>query len=196
MTKMENGTKKKLIDAATSLIGEQGDAQNVTTRDIAARAGVGIGLVNYHFQTKERLLDLCTQRLVGMQISRFGSLYEGLDMDPIGKLRFLLKENARFLANNPGISRTSIAHDLMNPGPGDSTFETLQAYLPVVREACGGKATGHEALVVLHTAIFTLQFAYLRKNAFVESCGFDLADEKQRDQFIDILVYVLFHKYL
>lgn len=193
MTKRDIEARELLIEAATALIREHGGTETVTTRDIAARAGVGVGLVNYHFQTKEHLLDLCTQRIISRVIGGFDRLHQSIgDMPPIGRLRFLVKENARFLADNPGISRASILHDLHTPGAGDNTDQTLQAYLPVVREVCGDKICDAELRVLLCTMIFTLQVAFLRGNAFGKALGLDLEDPAQRDQFVDLLIDRLF----
>jgi AcrR family transcriptional regulator len=54
--------KKSAID----LIIETRDLKKVTIRRIARRAGVGVGLINYHFHTKED----CIARAVEVFINR------------------------------------------------------------------------------------------------------------------------------
>lgn len=196
MKKREAEAREKIIDAATALITEQGGAENVTTRDIAARAGVGVGLINYHFQTKENLIALCVQRIIGDVIARFDTLYKGLDMEPIEKLRFLLKSTARFLAEHPGISRVSITTDMLAPSKDDNTAQTLDAYFPVVREVCAGKATETEMRTLLHLTVSALQSAFLRDEAFGAFAGFHFANDTQRDQLVDIIIYIVFRKYV
>ncbi len=53
MVKQDKGIKEKIIHATIELIKKHGDISKITVRDIAANAGVGIGLINYHFQTKD-----------------------------------------------------------------------------------------------------------------------------------------------
>ena len=48
-------TRARLLEAAVELL-VQGGFDAVTTRSVAGRAGVNSALVNYHFQTKQRLL--------------------------------------------------------------------------------------------------------------------------------------------
>ncbi|HUB32906.1 MAG TPA: TetR/AcrR family transcriptional regulator [Bryobacteraceae bacterium] len=49
-------TKQKLLDAAESLIAEQGYAAT-SLRHIIAKAGVNLASIHYHFGSKEELLD-------------------------------------------------------------------------------------------------------------------------------------------
>ena len=49
--------QEKIIQAATELIQEKGERFNdITVREICKKAGVGLGLLNYHFGNKERLI--------------------------------------------------------------------------------------------------------------------------------------------
>jgi AcrR family transcriptional regulator len=49
-------TRERILDAAEALFGEQGfDA--VSLRDITGRAGANVAAVNYHFGSKEKLID-------------------------------------------------------------------------------------------------------------------------------------------
>ena len=54
--------KETIIQAAIALIEEKGeDLDTVTVREISKRAGVGLGLVNYHFGNKDKLIELCVE---------------------------------------------------------------------------------------------------------------------------------------
>ena len=49
--------KEAIIQAAIELIVENdGHSEEITVREICNRAGVGLGLVNYHFGNKDRLM--------------------------------------------------------------------------------------------------------------------------------------------
>jgi AcrR family transcriptional regulator len=49
-------TRNSILDAAEELFAEAGD-DRVTVREIALKAGVPLGLVSYHFTTKEKLFE-------------------------------------------------------------------------------------------------------------------------------------------
>ena len=56
--------KEAIVQAAIALMEEKENRlDEITVREICKRAGVGLGLVNYHFGSKERLLAACGNRL-------------------------------------------------------------------------------------------------------------------------------------
>ena len=56
MTAAPLGTKTRILDAAEKLFGKNG-FEETSLRDITAEAQVNLAAVNYHFQTKESLID-------------------------------------------------------------------------------------------------------------------------------------------
>ncbi|MBO4415530.1 MAG: TetR family transcriptional regulator [Lachnospiraceae bacterium] len=65
-------TKERILKCTTELILERGgDISNVTIRTIAARAGIGVGLTNHYFSSKEQLIEECIE-------SVFSELFEML----------------------------------------------------------------------------------------------------------------------
>lgn len=188
-------TKERIIEAATALIQQHGSAEGVTVRDIATGAGVGVGLINYHFQTKEHLLEVCIQRIISRVIDSFAPLYKGLDgLPPIEKLKTLIKSTAAFLVAQPGLSRTSIVTDIVSPALGDNTAQTISVYLPVVREVCCDEVD-HEVYRKLHTLISSVQLAFLRRNVLKQQ-WLDYDDKTARDGYVDALVDDLFGRYV
>jgi AcrR family transcriptional regulator len=59
----ERDTKTRILDAAERLMGEAG--LDVPLRAITAEAGVNLAAVNYHFQSKDALLDAVLARRIG-----------------------------------------------------------------------------------------------------------------------------------
>lgn len=184
--------KDKIMDATIELIGECESIENVTIRDIAAKAGVGIGLINYHFQTKENLINQCVQKIIGNIINKFDELYQSLTLDPLDKLRFLAKSTGSFLAQNQGISRASILSDLNTGNCSDNTSQTMAAYFPVMREVCGNKKSDQEVYLLTHILIAAFQSAFLRRDVLMQSAEIDFYDNEQRERFIDKVIDSIF----
>lgn len=64
--------REKIIEVTTELIIEsQGDLSQVTARKIANRAEVGLGLIHYHFESKDQLITECVQRIINKEIRTF-----------------------------------------------------------------------------------------------------------------------------
>ena len=58
-------TKELILRETIQLIREKdGDLSKVTARLIAERAGVSLGLINYHFSNKDNLILECTQMII------------------------------------------------------------------------------------------------------------------------------------
>lgn len=184
--------KEKIIDSTIELIGECVSIESVTIRDIATKAGVGVGLINYHFQTKDNLINQCVQKIIGNIIENFDKLYQSLTMEPLDKLRFLTKQMCSFVVQNQGISRVSILSDLSTGDCLDNTSQTTKAYLPVMREACGNKKSDKELYQLTFILQATLQSAFLRRDVLMQSADVDFYDTEQREQFIDRLIDTIF----
>lgn len=192
MTRHENETREKIMVTTIELIQKYGDTTKITIREIADKTGVGVGLVNYHFQTKENLINQCVQRLISQVINQFEPLSKSLEMKPLDKLRYLAKSTAAFIATNPGISRISILNDLILPKTGDNSTQTAHVYFPVFKEVCGGQNTDQELFVLLHLLISSVQVAFLRKDAIKETMGIDFSNTQQREAFIDMVINRIF----
>ena len=55
--------KERIIRATVSLIeNSDGFVENITLRAIAQEADIAVGLINYHFGTKQNLIEICVQR--------------------------------------------------------------------------------------------------------------------------------------
>lgn len=75
MPKKSLSTKEKLLAAATELFIKKG-VDRVGVREIAAKAGINLSLMNYYFQSKERLLEHIFENII---VSKATHLKEILD---------------------------------------------------------------------------------------------------------------------
>ena len=64
--------KNRIIEVTTELIEKHnGNIKDITARMIATKADVGLGLINYHFGSKEKLITECVQRIIGKVVTEF-----------------------------------------------------------------------------------------------------------------------------
>src|ERR1700724_3076730 len=63
MTHRALDTKTRILDAAEKLFGEKG-FDTTSLRDITAEADVNLAAVNYHFQSKDSLIDAVIKRRI------------------------------------------------------------------------------------------------------------------------------------
>lgn len=177
-------TKENIIQQTICLIQEtDGISENITIRKIAERAGVGVGLINHYFQSKDNLIEICVQTIISEVINTFRpELCESRDSIEITKS--VARQVMDFLMENKQISRVSILGDLKQPKSMDNTMKTVLGF-----ETClsGGQITEkHKINSFMITSV--LQEAFLRKDLLKDSFGVDFYDKEQRDNFINYIV--------
>lgn len=187
---MRKDIKDQIINATIALIEENGsNTDNVTIQNICDRVGIGSGLVNYHFQTKENLIAQCVQKIIGNVIGKFDTIYNALkDMTPEEKLRFMAKSTCSYLVSHENISRISILSDLNNNRLKDSTSQTVSAYFPLIRKVCPDSMSDQVVKEKTYLLTLTLQTVFLRSNSLEEEIGFDFNDEQQRANLVDKVI--------
>ena len=130
-----NITKEKLIDAAFALMEEAGDPFNVTSRQIAERAGTKPSMINYCFGSRENLLYQTFQKQY-MSFLNESEIREIIDSDItpkelIKKLHFVV---AKCLVENPKFTKAITGHVLFNRDLSKESFT-----YPYVKALCGQK---------------------------------------------------------
>lgn len=102
-----------------------GNVAEITTREIAEKAAVGMGLINYHFQTKKILIAICVQRNINQVVKHFNPdiLNNQISFACMVDSTVQVFE---FLFNTRVISRISILGDLSKPSNQSNTIKSQQ----------------------------------------------------------------------
>jgi AcrR family transcriptional regulator len=79
---LADGTRTKLLDSAGQVFAERG-FQAATVREICARAGVNIALINYHFGDKEKLYAEVLRHSMGSTEPELRALESGLPPEAV-----------------------------------------------------------------------------------------------------------------
>ncbi|MFL0250024.1 TetR/AcrR family transcriptional regulator [Clostridium neuense] len=181
--------KENIIAVTINLIQEaNGEADKITTRAIAKEAGVGIGLINYHFESKEKLLEICVQRIISDVIKSFKPDVNH-ELSSIGRLKKVTKMVTSFLIENSSVSKISILGDMNSPTVADNTMKTVKGLLFSMEDYSIPKK---DKMLLSFGLTSILQAAFLRKDTMKESFGFNFNDRKEREAFIDFMIDKLF----
>lgn len=188
MAKQETQIREKIIDVTIGLIKKYGDTSMITIRGIASEAGVGVAMINYHFQTKDNLINLCLLKTISQTLEHFESINQSSEMKAIDKIRELGKGIATFMIINPGVSRISITNDIVSANLNDNSVQVTKMLFPIIKEIYGDKKNDQELLILLHMLISSIEVGFLRKDVIKETIGLDFTNTEQRDKFIEFCI--------
>lgn len=182
-----NITKEKLIDATFSLMEEMEDPFNVTSRQIAERAGTKPSMINYCFGSRENLLYATFQKeyMSFLNETEVASLLAS-DLPPrelLKKLHFIV---AKCLVENPKFTKAITGHVLFNRDLSKESFS-----YPYVKKHYAGRRTDEECKLIAYELSSMMQLIVYRKDDIKESFGIDLDDEKELKKYIDMRVDLL-----
>ncbi len=155
--------KETIIQTTIALIEEKDkDLDTITVREISKRADVGLGLVNYHFGNKDKLIELCVERIINRIVEQFQNIREKAEgFTPFEKLEYLGSMTFDFLFEHYAVSRISVLTDMKNPKIDDNTHRTYAAYLPLVA-ACRPDWDEHTVKRKTFCLISVMQQAFLQ----------------------------------
>lgn len=182
--------KEKIINTTTKLIEENGgDLKPVTARVISSRCGVALGLINYHFGSKDKLIEVCVQRIVNRILFCFYSsenIRADYDEERLVKQAVGVMD---FFFENKAIARVFILSDLKNYTPKTNSTASVTAFAASIKTT----ADKRKRRILAFILVSALQTAFLTGESSSEIIGYDLNDKLQRDMFVTETVGMLFN---
>ena len=180
-------TKEKLVDATFELMEEADDPLNVTSRQIAERAGVKPSMINYCFGSRENLIYQTFQKqymsfLKDKEIEKLIAS-DLAPKDLLKKLHFIV---AKCLVDNPKFTKAITGYVLFNRDLSQESFS-----FPYVKKHYSGKKTDKECRLIAYELSAMMQLIVFRKDDIRESFGIDLNNDEELQKYIDMRVDLL-----
>ena len=180
-------TKEKLIDATFALMEEADDPLNVTSRQIADRAGVKPSMINYCFGSRENLIYQTFQKqyMSFLKDKNVEKLIAS-DLPPkelLKKLHFVV---AKCLVENPKFTKAITGYVLFNRDLSQESFS-----FPYVKKHYAGKKSDEECRLIAYELSAMMQLIVFRKDDIKASFGIDLDNDKELQKYIDMRVDLL-----
>ncbi|NLZ76193.1 MAG: TetR/AcrR family transcriptional regulator [Erysipelotrichia bacterium] len=174
--------KDKIIKTTIDLIEKSnGFVENITIRKIAEISNVSVGLINYHFGSKEKLIEICVQKIISNVMSVFPNIE--------GSNEYLKNANKdianfsinvfKFLLNNPEISKISMLSDLSTPSIDSNSSISYRAIYKALNDVDSNKTKKIKAFIFLST----LQSAFLNKDISNDLLGINFNNEEDYNFF-------------
>ena len=180
-------TKDKLIDSTFRLMEEKDDPMSVTSRDIAAMAGVKPGMINYCFGSRENLIYQTFQKQY-LDFLKEKETEEIIRSDAppkeiLKKLHFIV---AGCLVENPKFTKAVSGFVLFKRDLGRESFS-----YPYVYRHYEGKKTEAECRLIAYELSTMMQLIIYRSEDFRKDFGIDLTNPEELKHYIDMRIDLL-----
>ena len=180
-------TKDKLIDATFALMEEADDPLNVTSRQIAERAGTKPSMINYCFGSRENLIYQTFQKqyLDFLKEEPIAELIAS-DISPkdlLKKLHFIV---AKCLVENPKFTKAISPFVLFERDLSKESFS-----FPYVKKHYAGRKTDRECRLIAYELSSMMQLMICRKDDLKRDFGIDLDNAKELKKYIDMRIDLL-----
>ena len=180
-------TKDKLIDATFALMEEADDPLNVTSRQIAERAGTKPSMINYCFGSRENLIYQTFQKqyLDFLKEEPIAELIAS-DISPkelLKKLHFIV---AKCLVENPKFTKAISPFVLCERDLSKESFS-----FPYVKKHYAGRKTDRECRLIAYELSSMMQLMICRKDDLKRDFGINLDNDKELKKYIDMRVDLL-----
>lgn len=180
--------KENIIKATTELIEEnKGDIKLVTARAIAEKCDIALGLINYHFKSKDKLIELCVQRIVNRILLCFYTA-GGENANVVSRVQEQAKQVMDFFFENKAIAKIFILSDFKSYQPKNNSVSTQNG----LKLAIGNKVDNRRKKALAFVLTSAMETAFLAGDCSREILGCDLNDKEERDNFVDDTVSMLF----
>ncbi|MGN0621410.1 MAG: TetR/AcrR family transcriptional regulator [Porcipelethomonas sp.] len=184
--------KEAIITATTELIEQSGgDINTITARSIAEKSGVALGLINYHFESKENLISICVQRIINKVLMRFSpdkkDYAENDGLTDKERLISFAQQTFDFLYANYAIVKISILSDFRGYQPQSNSALTQLGFSLAIRS----NIPESQKQLIAFSLASIMQTAFLSGENSKAITGYNLAEKPERDLFISDIVTML-----
>lgn len=183
-------TKDRIVNATLDIISEEG-FQNVTIRKIAAIAGVNVAAVNYHFGSKDTVINEALNMVTIQLVEAFRCL-KSSELDPAVRLECFVRQYSQVILEYPDIIRNFISQSLHK----NSVRVEYQEYLKhegialIAGTIAGIRPDESQTVHYLRTLhlLSALSFPILMGERITEITGLQLNTPELSNGYIEILL--------
>lgn len=176
---MDENKKAALLNATVELLKKSEHPETVTSRQIAASAGVNIAMINYYFGAKEELESRAVGKILSDASKIFHAPPDPSD-PPKERLRKILKQFCQVILKYRRYTKIYVPHILL-----EDEIRLPLYVLPEIREHFGNRRSDTECRVAAYEMISFLQLVLYRSEEFLRYTGMNLSEESACGRLID-----------
>jgi AcrR family transcriptional regulator len=179
---MKTDIREQIMQATIDLLGDQNDTDRITMRQIAEKAGVGLGLINYHFKTRDALINEAIGEMMFHAAKPYFSIPSSVQENPAEAIKAIFRATAE-IGIRYSLARFTVQYALLQ-----GNMEVPALIVPLIRQYFGSSKTDLEIRLMAFSMVTAIQVAYIRSDAFRLFAGVDIQNEQQCNEIIDVIV--------
>lgn len=152
--------KEYILMTTVAMLENGFDADVITIRKIAQKANVSIGLINYHYGSKDELLLLATNQVIDRVAVSENILLMDMDLPPKARLRKFLLGMAEIVMRHEAFSNIMMRQEILS-----NSFTTPNHILNILKEI-QPTATESSLKWLSIVVVAPLQYIFLKKSGF------------------------------
>ena len=172
--KSSTNMKERILNTVVAMILENQDVEHITVRDIAAKSKVNIAMINYYFESKEKLIyeavDVCLSTF-----TRDIKLNLDNSMSSREKIKKMIIDIADFSFKTNYLSKISFKKDL-----DEGSINTAQIILPALKKIFPDDKVTDLKILALQL-IVPIQVLYLNYEKYNSYLYINLESKEERD---------------
>ena len=174
--------KERLISTAVDLLLEAEKPEEITSRQIAAKAGTNLAMINYYFESKDQLLNLAISKIMESSANSFLSTPKTF-LPPRERLQKMLYELCEMVVKYNRFTIIYIPYILLR-----DEIVVPMYIIPILQEYFDQQKTEQECKVIAYQMVSFMQLCFLRSDAFQKYSGLDIMDAEVRKNLIDMQI--------
>ncbi len=179
--------KQRLVNVTRELICMGKKPGDITVAEITEKAGVGNGMVNYHFQSKDNLMKTAVREVIIKSKEKLPEKFEKYkELSAKERMIFILNEVSDFLADNPEISRIAILDNLAENDGQTHILSDIDVFNKCLYELLQGDTKKILINNFLIAGVFN--FVFLKADIIKKQTGFDLYNKDHRSKAVSDFV--------
>lgn len=171
--------KEALLKATTELLEESEKPEEITSRQIVARANVNLAMINYYYGSKEVLMSQAVSRILDISAQIFHSPVNASE-SPKERLRHVLMKICLMVVKYQRYTKLYIPYLLL-----EDEITLPQYLLPEIKGHFGNEKSDTECRMIVYEMVSFLQLAFYRADALTRYTGKDWSTESAVKELID-----------
>jgi TetR/AcrR family transcriptional regulator, regulator of cefoperazone and chloramphenicol sensitivity len=184
---MSADTKEKIIQATLEIIGNDG-IYKVTIRKIAELSGVNVASLNYHFGSKETLIQE-TMKYFGKQMIDIFSILENVNDTSEEKLEQFVMVYTENILKHPGVIKSIIMQVISGDVKNELLFELIKKGSRLLQGIFLNLSEKKDERIAMMKAVQLMSsiiYPVIWDEYMVKLFDIDYQNKKNREQYLEI----------